>query len=98
MIIEVDKKKVFASDAGLTFDRNKETVILLHGSGQSHVVWSLTEQYISSLGFNVLTIDLPGHGNSEGESLKSIEEIAVWLEKFLNKIVTTSAIPIGIPG
>ena len=49
MIIEVDKKKVFASDAGLTFDINKETVILLHGSGQSHVVWSLTEQYISSL-------------------------------------------------
>ena len=80
MIIEVDKKKVFASDAGLTFDRNKKTVILLHGSGQSHVVWSLTEQYISSLGFNVLTIDLPGHGNSEGESLKSIEEIAVWLD------------------
>ena len=60
MIIEVDKKKVFASDAGLTFDINKETVILLHGSGQSHVVWSLTEQYISSLGFNVLTLDLPG--------------------------------------
>jgi hypothetical protein len=40
LIIEVDKKKVFASDAGLTFDINKETVILLDGSGQSHVVWS----------------------------------------------------------
>ena len=95
MIIEVDKKKVFASDAGLTFDRNKETVILLHGSGQSHVVWSLTEQYISSLGFNVLTIDLPGHGNSEGESLKSIEEIAVWLDKLLNKIGTNQVTIVG---
>ena len=95
MIIEVDKKKVFASDAGLTFDKNKETVILLHGSGQSHVVWSLTEQYISSLGFNVLTIDLPGHGNSEGESLKSIEEIAVWLDKFLNKIGTNQVTIVG---
>ena len=26
LIIEVDKKKVFASDAGLAFDINKETV------------------------------------------------------------------------
>ena len=76
MIIEVENKKVFASDAGQSFDKNKETIVLIHGSGQSHVVWSLTEEYLSSKGYNVLTIDLPGHGNSEGESLKSIEEIA----------------------
>ena len=86
MIIEVEKKKVFASDAGQSFDKNKETIILLHGSGQSHVVWSLTEQYLSSQGYNILTIDLPGHGNSEGESLKSIEEIADWLDKVVKKI------------
>ena len=86
MIIEVENKKVFASDAGQSFDKNKETIVLLHGSGQSHVVWSLTEQYLSSLGYNVLTIDLPGHGNSEGKSLKSIEEIADWLDKVVKKI------------
>ena len=86
MIIEVEKKKVFASDAGQSFDKNKETIILLHGSGQSHIVWSLTEQYLSSQGYNILTIDLPGHGNSEGESLKSIEEIADWLDKVVKKI------------
>ena len=77
MIIEVENKKVFASDAGQSFDKNKETIVLLHGSGQSHVVWSLTEQYLSSKGYNVLTIDLPGHGNSEGESLKSIDRKSV---------------------
>ena len=86
MIIEVENKKVFASDAGQSFDKNKETIVLLHGSGQSHVVWSLTEQYLSSQGYNVLTIDLPGHGNSEGKSLKSIEEIADWLDKVVKKI------------
>ncbi len=95
MIVEVENKKVFASDAGQSFDKNKDTVILLHGSGQSHVVWSLTEQYISSEGYNVLTIDLPGHGNSEGECLKSIEDIAIWLNKFLEKVGVNETTIVG---
>ncbi len=86
MIFEVEKKKVFSSDVGRSFDKNKDTVILLHGSGQSHVVWSLTDQYLSDQGYNVFTLDLPGHGNSEGESLNSIEEMAAWLEKVVTKI------------
>ena len=86
MIFEVENKKVFSADVGQPFDKNKNTIILLHGSGQSHVVWSLTDQYLSDQGYNVFTLDLPGHGNSEGESLKSIEEMAEWLEKVVIKI------------
>ena len=86
MIFEVEKKKVFSSDVGQSFDKKKDTIILLHGSGQSHVVWSLTDQYLSDQGYNVFALDLPGHGNSEGESLKSIEEMAEWLEKVVTKI------------
>ena len=66
--------------------KKKETLILLHGSGQSHVVWSLTSQYISDQNYNVITLDLPGHGNSEGESLKSIELMVEWLEKLTKEI------------
>ena len=86
MIFEVENKKVFTSDAGRSFDKNKHTLILLHGSGQSHVVWSLTDQYLSEKGYNVFALDLPGHGNSEGQSLNSIEETANWLEKVVIKI------------
>jgi len=86
LIFEVEKKKVFASDAGISFDKKKHTIILIHGAGQSHIVWSLTEKYLSNQGCNVFSLDLPGHGNSEGESLKSIEKIADWLEKVITKI------------
>ncbi len=86
MIFEVENKKVFSSDIGHQFDKNKHTIILLHGSGQSHVVWSLTDQYLADLGYNVFALDLPGHGNSEGSSLKSIEEIANWLNKVVRTI------------
>tara|TARA_B100000963_G_C22610239_1_gene664529 strand:- start:1464 stop:2240 length:777 start_codon:yes stop_codon:yes gene_type:complete len=77
----IDNNKVFSLDTGDKIDSNKKTLILIHGSGQSHVVWSLTSQYIADQNYNVITLDLPGHGNSEGESLKSIEEMVAWLDK-----------------
>ena len=89
MIFDIDNKNYFASDAGQGIDKNKDTIVLLHGSGLSHIVWSLTEQYLSNQNYNILAIDLPGHGNSEGESLKSIEEISEWLEKVFNKLDTS---------
>jgi len=81
LIFEIEDKEVFASDAGKDFDKSKQTVALLHGSGLNHIVWSLTEQYLSNQNYNVLSLDLPGHGNSEGPCLNSIETIADWLEK-----------------
>ncbi len=86
MIFDINKKIVYASDAGQGIKKNKETVVFLHGSGLSHIVWSLTEQFLSSKEFNVLSIDLPGHGNSEGPCLESIEKIADWLEEVFNKL------------
>ena len=86
MIIEIENKSVHASDAGQSVDNSKDTIVFLHGSGLSHIVWSLTEQYLSNQGYNVLSLDLPGHGNSDGECLESIEDIADWLEKFLSLI------------
>ena len=81
MIFQIENKNIHASDAGQGIDPNKETIIFLHGSGLSHVVWSLTEQFFSNKNFNVLSIDLPGHGNSDGPCLETIEKIADWLEK-----------------
>ena len=87
MIFDIEKKSVHASDAGQGIDNSKDTIVFLHGSGLSHIVWSLAEQYFSSKNFNVLSIDLPGHGNSEGPCIDSIEKIADWIERvrlFLN--------------
>ncbi len=81
MIFDVQNKKIFASDAGRGLSKDKHTLVLIHGSGLSHIVWSLTEQYLSNQGFNVLSIDLPGHGNSEGNCINTIEKIADWLEE-----------------
>ena len=86
MNLQIENKQVFFTDTGEIFDTKKHSIVLLHGSGQSHVVWSLTAQYLSDQNYNVFALDFPGHGNSEGDSLKTIEEMAEWLEKVIIKI------------
>ncbi len=95
MIFEIEKKNVHASDAGQGIDSSKDTIVFLHGSGLSHIVWSLTEQFFTKENFNVLSIDLPGHGNSDGPCLESIEKIAEWLEKVFIKLKLNKLIIIG---
>ena len=95
MIFNLENKSVYASDAGQELDNKKDTIIFLHGSGLSHIVWSLVEQFFSNKNFNVLSIDLPGHGNSEGPCLNTIEEIAEWLEKVFVKLKLEQVILVG---
>jgi len=83
------------STGGMDIDKKKSTILLMHGSGLTHIVWSLHEQFYASQGFNVLSVDLPGHGNSEGPSLKSIEKISDWIKSLMLKINTKKIIIIG---
>ncbi len=86
MILQIDNKQVFASDAGKGFDEDKDTVFLLHGSGLTHIVWSLIEQFLSNKNLNILSLDLPGHGNSDGPCLNTIENIADWIDSVREKL------------
>ena len=86
MIINIENKNVYFSEAGQGIEKSKNTIVFLHGSGLSHIIWSLTDQFFSSKNFNVLSLDLPGHGNSDGPCLISIEEIADWLESVFDRL------------
>ena len=58
----------------------------MHGSGLTHIVWSLHETFLTAKGYSVLSVDLPGHGNSEGPAVKSIEKIAEWIKKLMEQL------------
>ena len=95
MIFQIENQNIYASDAGQGIDVKKKTMVFLHGSGLSHIVWSLTEQFFFNKNFNVLSLDLPGHGNSDGPCLDSIEKIADWLEEVFKKLNLNDLILIG---
>ena len=95
MIFQLENKNIHASDSGQGVDINKDTIVFLHGSGLSHIVWSLAEQFFSSKNYNVLSIDLPGHGISDGPCLDSVEKIADWMEKVFDKLKLKNLILVG---
>ncbi len=86
---------MFVSTGGMDFEKDKPSILLMHGSGLTHIVWSLHEQFYANQGYNVLSVDLPGHGNSEGPSLKSIEEISDWIKSLMNVLDIKKLIIIG---
>ena len=86
---------MFVSTGGMEIDIKKPTILLMHGSGLSHIVWSLHEQFYASQGFNVLSVDLPGHGDSDGPALKSIQEISDWVKKLMQVVNVNKIIIIG---
>ncbi len=64
----------YAHTGGKDFDAAKPTVVFIHGVLNDHSVWILQSRYLAHHGWNVLAIDLPGHGKSGGRPPASVEE------------------------
>ncbi len=76
MYIYFNQQKIYAYTGGKVFDAAKPTLVFIHGVLNDHSVWILQTRYFAHHGYNVLAIDLPGHGKSEGRCPKTVEEAA----------------------
>jgi pimeloyl-ACP methyl ester carboxylesterase len=79
MMIEVEGASTYCYTNNRDIDPTKETVVFVHGSGMNHVVWTLASRHFARHGRNVVSVDLPGHGRSQGELKTSIEAMADWI-------------------
>ncbi len=79
MYFDVKGTQVFATTGGKPFDPAQPVVVFLHGAGGDHTVWNLQSRFFAFRGYSVLAPDLPGHTNSDGPPLASIETMADWL-------------------
>jgi len=84
----------FAYIAAHEFDPARRTVVFVHGAGLDHSWWGLQSRYFGYHGFNVLAVDLPAHGRSEGPALTSVGDMADWVKRLLDekKIRTASLV------
>ncbi|MEP6656089.1 MAG: alpha/beta hydrolase [Betaproteobacteria bacterium] len=71
------------------------TLVFVHGAAHDHSVWALQSRYFAHHGWNVLALDLPGHGRSAGDALPTIEALADWLPAVLDAVGAGSAALIG---
>jgi pimeloyl-ACP methyl ester carboxylesterase len=93
--LQADGKAVFAYTAAHDVDSAKRTIVFLHGAGLDHSSWGLQSRYFGYHGFNVLALDLPAHGRSEGPPLNSIGDMADWVKKILDEKKISAAVVVG---
>lgn len=86
MNLVVEKRQVFAYTAAHEPDPAKRTVVFVHGAGLDHSWFGLQSRYFGYHGWNVLALDLPGHGRSEGPSIPTIEGMARWVLDVLENL------------
>jgi pimeloyl-ACP methyl ester carboxylesterase len=68
-------------------------LILLHGAGSNHLTWPAAIRRM--LGFNVLALDLPGHGNSKGTGFHDIKSYSKIILDFLAAVGYNRAFFVG---
>jgi len=73
---------------------HKQSLVFIHGSGGDHTAWlnqyaQLKEKY------NIVAVDLPGHGRSEGNGEKHVKDYCVWIKNLLDALGLTEPILVG---
>lgn len=81
--------------SGWPLDRARPTLIFLHGAGGSHVLW---QGQIDGLAerVNAVALDLPGHGESQGDGMETIEGYARAVAEFTRALDAPKPIPCGL--
>ena len=98
MYLDVDHARAYVYTGGKNFDPALPVVAFVHGAQHDHSVWILQSRYLAHHGYAVLAVDLPGHGLSEGEPLRSIEAMADWLLALLDAAGVERATIVGHSG
>jgi pimeloyl-ACP methyl ester carboxylesterase len=95
MLLNVQGRDAYCYTGGKPFDAALPTAVFIHGAQNDHSVWILQTRYFAHHGFNVLAVDLPGHGRSKGEPLPTVEAMADWLLAVLDAAGAPKATLIG---
>ncbi len=95
MLIDVNGSQSYAYTGTRALDKTLPAVVFVHGAANDHSVWALQSRYFAHHGCNVLAVDLPGHGRSQGEALASVEAIADWIARLLDAVGMARAAVVG---
>lgn len=95
MKLTVNGKSAYAYTGTRDFNAALPTAVFIHGAANDHSVWSLQSRYFAFHGWNVLTLDLPGHGQSEGAPCTTIGDYATWVAAFLDAVGVRAAVVVG---
>lgn len=95
MKIRVAGRAVYLADGGRPFEPDMPAVVLLHGAGMDHSVWSLPARWLAHHGYAVCAPDFPGHGRSDGPPAATVADLADWSMAVLSELGASVACVAG---
>lgn len=95
MYLDIDGRRVYAYTGSRALVASQPCIVFVHGAGNDHSVWALQSRYLAHHGCNVLAVDLPAHGRSQGPVLRSVEAIASWLPRVMDAAGIAKAALVG---
>lgn len=95
MLIQLSGHAAYCNTENKALNAELPTLVFIHGAQNDHSVWEVPSQHFANNGYNVLAVDLPGHGRSAGAALTTIEAMAAWLLELLTTIGIPQASLIG---
>jgi pimeloyl-ACP methyl ester carboxylesterase len=76
------------------FDARKRNLFFIHGSGSDHSAWSHQYGRLHKK-YNIVAIDLPGHGHSGGKAEKDVNAYCLWIKKLQDILDWKRAVLVG---
>ena len=91
---QVDGRKTACWVNNGSFLPDRRTLVFIHGSGLDHTTW--IRQYTPLKGvFNIVAVDLPGHGQSEGPGERKISAYLSWVKRILDGLGIERPVMVG---
>ena len=72
---------------------SRPPVVLIHGAGGDHLSWPPEMRRLPD--YRVITLDLPGHGKTDGPGRQSVQEYARDVAHFLDIVGFSRAVFVG---
>ena len=91
MKIEIDGFQAYCYTGARAPDVSRPAIVLCHGAGMDHTVWTLVARHFIRHGRTVIAPDLPAHGRSGGTALGSVPAMADWMIRLLDAIGISKA-------
>ncbi|WP_319408508.1 alpha/beta fold hydrolase [uncultured Desulfosarcina sp.] len=76
-------------------DPDRPTLVFIHGSGQQGSFWQAQVDGLAEAA-NTIAVDLPGHGNSEGDGFRTVTDYTRSVMGFIDAVNAPAPIPCGL--
>lgn len=95
MKVSTDAGQVYAYTAGEALREHAPSIVFIHGAAMDHTIWTLFARFYAKAGYNVASLDLPGHGYSGGQPLATIESAAACVLEVVDQMQLRSVAFVG---